>query len=504
MFGLPGPFHGFTWRRYPPAMTNRMPPPGFACSRAGSWPLYGRPMSPVATPPPAPRRPARLAVWMAASVALFVLVGSLALVLAFQHNLGREERRAFEAMARTNARFLEHGRLPRSDRLAAELGRIIGARVFFWNPDTATPVGAPGDSLVPAATQAACDGRVRPLPNGEWLVGLIEKNGDRILFLRPATPRMLAMDRPDTWLALGGFWLLSLALGWGLARRVTRPLQSLAASLPLVGTDDELPPLPTARRDEIGRLAQTLVRTHTSLREERERRRQAERHAMLGKMTASLAHEVRNPLTAIRLHAQLLEQAAPAEAAVSRALIESEAGRIEALVAQWLSHAKPAPPVRRETDLTDLIRQAVRLLEPQAGHARVELGFPQAAAPAIIVRADGDRLRQVLGNLLLNAIQAMPHGGRATVNLLAEGQRVAVVVEDEGPGFSPAALARAGEPFFSEKEGGMGLGLTVVRDICEAHGGTLDLGNRPAGGAWVRAELPTAPPSGPNPPPSAP
>jgi len=433
---------------------------------------------------------------MAASVAVFVLIGSLSLVFAFQHNLDREERRAFEELARTNARFLEHGRLPRSDRLAAELGRIIGARVFFWNPETASPIGTPGDTLDPAALQTPCDGRMITLPSGERMVGLVEKNGDRILFLRPATSRMLAMDRPDTWLALGGFWLLSLALGWGLARRVTRPLQSLAASLPLVGTDEDLPPLPVSRRDEIGRLAQTLVRTHASLREERERRRQAERHALLGKMAASLAHEVRNPLTAIRLHTQLLEHAPPAEAAISRALIESETGRIEALVGQWLGHAKPAPPVRREVDLTDLTRQAVRLLEPQAGHARVTLEFPQAEGPRTLVHADGDRLRQVLGNLLLNAIQAMPRGGRATVALHDEGARVALVVEDDGPGFSSIALERAGEAFFSEKEGGMGLGLTVVREICEAHGGSLSIGNRPAGGARVRAELPAGQPTG--------
>lgn len=441
---------------------------------------------------------------MAASVAVFVLIGSLSLVFAFQHNLDREERRAFEELARSNARFLEHGRLPRSDRLAAELGRIIGARVFFWNPETANPVGAPGDTLDPVALRTVCDGRMTKLPTGERIVGLVEKNGDRILFLRPAVSRMLAMDRPDTWLALGGFWLLSLGLGWGLARRVTRPLQSLAASLPLVGTDADLPPLPISRRDEIGRLAQTLIRTHASLREERERRRQAERHALLGKMAASLAHEVRNPLTAIRLHTQLLEHATPTEAATSRALIESETGRIEALVGQWLGHAKPVPPVRREIDLTELVRQSLRLLEPQAGHAKVILEFPQAAAAPTLVHADGDRLRQVLGNLLLNAIQAMPHGGRATVRLSHEGSRVALVVEDEGTGFSPIALARAGEAFFSEKEGGMGLGLTVVREICEAHGGTLEIANRPTGGARVRAELPAGPPAGATPPPPAP
>ena len=443
-------------------------------------------MSSAATSPTATRRHARLAVWMAMSVGAFVLAGSLSLVLAFQYNVDREERRSFEAAALSNARFLEHGRLPRSDRLAADLGRISGARVFFQSPDAAT-VGAPGDRLDPAALDAPCDGRVKPLPNGEWVVGLVEKSGDRILFVRPAASRMLAMDRPDTWLALGGFWLLSLALGWGLARRVTGPIQSLAASLPQVGTDGELPALPVTRRDEIGSLARTLVHTHDSLREERERRRQAERHAMLGRMTASLAHEVRNPLAAIRLHAQLLENAEPGEAVVSRSLIESEAARIESLVAQWVAHAKALPPVRVPLDLAGLVAETVRLLEPQARHADVTLEFSPEGP--LEMSGDADRLRQVAGNLLLNAIQAMPQGGRVRISARDEGETAAVVVDDEGSGFSPAALSRAGEAFFSEKEGGMGLGLTVVREICEAHGGALRVSNRPDGGACVRAEF---------------
>ena len=434
-------------------------------------------------------RPASLAVWMASSVAVFVLLGSLALVVAFERHLDREERRAFESLARVNAGFLDRTRLPQSAKMAAQLGEIIGAKVFFWQPGTGRVSGDAGQVLDPAALRLPCDGSVHVMPSGEWMVGLPGRDATQVIFLRPASVRVLAMDRSDTWLALGVFWVLSLALGWGLARRVTRPLQSLAESLPLVGTEQELPALPVMRHDEIGQLARTLTRTHHSLRDERERRRVAERQALLGRMASSLAHEVRNPVAAIRLHAQLLEHAAPAEAAVSRSLIESEAERIETLVGQWLSHAKPAPLVRAAVNLTELVQQAVRLMEPQAKHAQVSLDYAPPAGPPVVIHADGHRLRQVVGNLLLNAIQAMPRSGRVTVSLLDSGPTVALVIEDEGPGFSTTALARIGEPFFSEKEGGMGLGLTVVREICEAHGGTLSVGNRDEGGARVRVEL---------------
>ncbi|MEI6604509.1 MAG: HAMP domain-containing sensor histidine kinase [Verrucomicrobiota bacterium] len=445
---------------------------------------------PSATRPP----PASLAVWMTSSVAVFVLLGSLSLVLAFERHLDREERRAFEDLARANAGFLERTRLPQSAKMAAQLGEIIGARVFFWQPKTGQVIGKTNDTVDPAALRMGCDGKVNVMPGGSWMVGVAGRDSTRVIFLRPTASHMLALDRADTWLALGLFWLLSLGLGWWLARRVTRPLRSLAESLPLVGTERELPALPVARRDEIGQLAQTLTRTHESLRNERERRRAAERHAMLGRMATSLAHEVRNPVAAIRLHAQLLESAPPHEAAISRQLIESEAQRIEGLVGQWLSYAKPAPPLLAEMDVVEALRQALRLIEPQARHVGVQLDSTLAEdSPAMVILADRHRLQQVLGNLLLNAVQAMPRGGRVNVRLDDTAAQVAVTVEDEGAGFSASALARLGEPFYSEKEGGMGLGLAVVKDICEAHGGSLAVESRDCGGARVRAVFAKAP-----------
>jgi len=220
---------------------------------------------------------------------------------------------------------------------------------------------------------------------------------------------------------------------------------------------------------------------------------------MLGRMATSLAHEVRNPVAAIRLHAQLLDSAPPQEAAISRQLIASEAQRIEALVGQWLSYAKPAPPVLAEVNLVEALRQALNIIEPQARHAGVLLDSTLAQdMPPLVILADRHRLQQVLGNLLLNAVQAMPRGGRVNVCLEDCAAQVRVVVEDEGAGFSAAALARLGEPFYSEKEGGMGLGLAVAKDICEAHGGGLAVETRDGGGARVQAVFAKAPQVFPN------
>jgi signal transduction histidine kinase len=438
--------------------------------------------------------PVRLAVWMASSVMLFVLLGSLALVWAFERRIEREERRAFEELARVNTGFLERSRLPQTSRMAEQLGEIIGAQVFFWQTRTGEVVTKKGGSLPSSAFKMSFDGRVKTISRGLWIVGLAGPNETKVIFVRPASASMHAMTRSDTWIALAFFWLLSLALGWGMARRITGPLREMAKSLPLVGTEHALPELPVSRRDEIGQLAQTLTRTHQSLRDERELRRAAERHALLGRMAASLAHEVRNPVAAIRLHAQLLEHASTEEAAISRELIESEAGRIEELVSQWLNHARPVPPVLTTVDLIGSLLQALRLMEPQARHSGVRMETSAENAPSLMIPADRHRVQQVFGNVLRNAVQAMPEGGTVTVRVLDEETRVAVVFEDGGQGFSPTALARSGEPFYSEKEGGMGLGLAVAKEICLAHGGGLVVENRDGGGAVVRVEFSKNPP----------
>lgn len=449
--------------------------------------------SPYILPMSSPRH-SSLTLWMSTSVAVFVLAGSLALLLVFQVLADREERAAFEALARANAAFLERTPLPQSDQMAAQLGVVMGARVFFWHASASGIVGKPGDRVGSEVMKLPADGRVHLMPDGEWMIGYQHRQDSRVFFLRPAPDKIIALNRPVTWGALGVFWLLSAALGIWLARRVTRPLRLLAGALPHLGTEKPLPVVPSDRRDEIGQLARALVATHQTLNDERERRRAAERLALLGRMTASLAHEVRNPVAAIQMHAQLLEGASPEEFSMSREIIESEAARIESLVGQWMSFAKPAPPVMSPVDVMTLVQEATRVMEPQAKHVGVEIHVNAPRFDSkLIVSADRHRLQQVLSNLLLNAIQAMPMGGDVRINVEANETTVRVIVEDEGAGFSAEALAKLGEPFYSEKEGGMGLGLAVSQEICCAHGGTLKVMNRDQGGARVIIELPSAP-----------
>jgi signal transduction histidine kinase len=149
--------------------------------------------------------------------------------------------------------------------------------------------------------------------------------------------------------------------------------------------------------------------------------------------------------------------------------------------------ARPAPPQTALAELTELVRAVIRALQPEAAHAGVTL--IDRTAPGLSVKVDARRLSQAIGNVLRNAIQAMPRGGSVTI----EGDSADTVqlrFRDSGPGFSAKALAHHAELFFSEKEGGMGIGLSVTSEILRAHGGALRVENSPDGGAIVTFILP--------------
>jgi signal transduction histidine kinase len=145
--------------------------------------------------------------------------------------------------------------------------------------------------------------------------------------------------------------------------------------------------------------------------------------------------------------------------------------------------ARPDPPRKTEVALADLLDQTVRLLTPAAQHARVRIVVDADRADHL--QADARRLCQAFHNIILNAIQAMSTGG--TLSITARGHTVDFA--DTGPGFSRTALARWAQMLYSEKEGGMGIGLSMAQEVVRAHGGRLTVANRPEGGALVRIEL---------------
>ena len=236
----------------------------------------------------------------------------------------------------------------------------------------------------------------------------------------------------------------------------------------------------------LGWMWRRLARRSAALERQAARR---ERFAELGEMAAVMAHEIRNPLGAIRGHAQLLERKLVGdERAVgsARTLVE-ETSRLGALVDSLLRYARPRPPSPRATDLVQLVRSSVALVEEDARSAGVSLVVeaPDHLPPAV---CDEDQMGQVLLNLIINAIQAAQaraSSGEVRVTVAQAAKAIEVLVEDSGVGVPPAERERIFAPFVTTRSEGSGLGLSISRQIVEAHGGTLEVAAEPSdlGGA---------------------
>ncbi len=418
----------------------------------------------------------------------FVVAGSLLLIGWLGHLERAQSRRVFEALANADADFIRELNLPRSDKLALDLSRLLKMLVFFRHNS---------GRMIPAADERLLD-ELRRLPASSAVSQLAERRSamvinldgeNDVIFVRDEPAVAVSLTQPSTLVALAAFWLLSLALAFAVTRGVVRPLASLTKKLPHV-FGDAAPSLPEARRsDEIGKLAGALLDARARLGEERARREQAERLALLGRVATGLAHEIKNPVASIQLHAQLIEGAAlDAEAASSLQMIGSESRVIEGLVNQWLYVARPEQPRMSRLDLREILLRMIETMQAQAAHSSVVI---EARLPdPVHVAGDQQRLAQAFRNLALNAIQAMPRGGTLVIEGTSVDDVARVTFADSGTGFSADALAHGSELFFSEREGGMGIGLNVVKEVIAHHGGTLSLENPPLGGARVTVTLP--------------
>jgi signal transduction histidine kinase len=233
---------------------------------------------------------------------------------------------------------------------------------------------------------------------------------------------------------------------------------------------------------------QTLVaRIHEAVEDRHQREREimrADQLAVVGQMAAGVAHELRNPLTSIKMLVQSgQKEDASALTSDDLAIIEHEIRRLERSLQRFLDFARPPTPERRALDLAEVVEKTLALIQGRAEKQQVSVHFDRPRE-RLVAEVDQDQIEQLLLNLMLNSLDVMPDGGSLTVDLAPQtGGRVVVQVCDTGPGIPPLLLPRLFDPFISTKETGIGLGLAVSHRIATSHGGTLSAFNNAAGGA---------------------
>jgi signal transduction histidine kinase len=302
-------------------------------------------------------------------------------------------------------------------------------------------------------------------------------------------------------LATAGLLLLAIAIAVLIGWRFTRPIQELAAAARLAAAGNLDFQVPVKRNDEVGQLAATfneMISGLKSKRELEERLNQSERAAVIGRLTQSVAHEIRNPLNVINLSIDHVNKRYAPEDAARRerftqllSSIKDEIERLKRLVNDLLNYGRPARFAIETVDMRQLVEETLALLRQQADMQGVSVTIDEVSGPAS-VRGDRERLKSFVSNLAINALQAMPTGGHLTAQVARHDGEVEVKISDTGVGISEESLGKIFEPYFSTKQSGFGLGLAVTRKIIEEHQGRIAVESQVDRGTTFTVTLPAA------------
>jgi signal transduction histidine kinase len=299
---------------------------------------------------------------------------------------------------------------------------------------------------------------------------------------------------------LGG-WVIAAGLRRAMLRTEER-LRTTARQL------DEAARTAEDNAHRAGRSADALDDVARSATAVLDRLRQTERDALraeqlawAGRMAAGIAHEVRNPLMAIKLLVQALADGRTGDRLRPRDMevLEEEIIRLEQSVGTFLDFARPPRPDKKPVEVGPLVAQVADRVRGRADLQQVEVVVSAPRRP-VVAELDPNQLQQVLYNLLFNALDAQPTGGRIDLTVAEAGGSVEVRVADAGPGLPARVRERVFEPFVSTKDAGMGLGLSICRRIVETHAGEITAADRPGGGTVFTVRLPVAAPAAPPPP----
>ena len=276
-----------------------------------------------------------------------------------------------------------------------------------------------------------------------------------------------------------------------IGKNITEPIIDLVGFTEQVAEGNLNDQCEIKTQDEIGDLALAFNQMTRNLQQSRDKLIQAERLATAGKMSASFAHEIRNPLSSMRMLSQLLMQKPEMSAEQRQSLqyILEEIERIDNIVKGLMDFARPTTLNLAEQPLVPTLQAVLSLMEANLTHHQIRLVL-EFAPDLPDLQFDSDKIKQAFMNVVLNAMEAMPQGGTLSVTTFKLEDGISIKVTDTGDGIPEADIEHLFEPFFSRKDKGTGLGLANVKRILEEHGGTVEIESALNEGATVSMWLP--------------
>lgn len=293
--------------------------------------------------------------------------------------------------------------------------------------------------------------------------------------------------------------LLAVLLSSWAAARFTRPVENLAAAAREVAAGNLRAHVEVTSSDEVGDLAEAFNRMTRDLLEQKERLIQTERVAAWRELARRLAHELKNPLFPLQLTVENLVRARHQDPAIfeeifreSSTTLLAEIGNLKQIISRFSEFSRMPQPQLQPVIINDVVEGVARLFQAQLESRKAETIACklELAASREPVAADAELLHRALSNLVLNAMDAMPHGGTLTLRTRDSDDRVRIEVADTGVGLTREECDRLFTPYYTSKQHGTGLGLAIVQSVISDHGGTISVQSQPEHGATFLVELP--------------
>lgn len=282
--------------------------------------------------------------------------------------------------------------------------------------------------------------------------------------------------------------LLAAVVGILMTRSIVRPVAALSVGAQQIASGNLSARVAVRGGGELALLATTFNQMAESLKHNQDELVRTHKLAAVGQLAAAVAHEINNPLSVILGYAKMLRRTPERVDAEKLRAIEEEGLQCQRIVKDLLDLVRPSVLEVSDVDLGELVRNELARISDVLDAREVRGPDPQRR---VVVSADAGKLRQVISNLVRNAADATPPGGRISVEVSDDETRATVDICDNGSGISVDAMPRVFEPFFTTKRHGTGLGLPIAQSIVEAHGGKLEIASTPGQSTRVRITLPT-------------
>jgi signal transduction histidine kinase len=340
-------------------------------------------------------------------------------------------------------------------------------------------------------------------PEARLALALSRKAGlDATLIASTSLKPVMELERNILWIGVivgSSGILIGVLMGWWTTERVTRPVEKLAEGAKAVAAGDWSARVDVSSKDELGELAGAFNRMTLQLIEQRDRAIQAERVAAWRELARRLAHELKNPLFPLQITIENLQRAhgrSPAEFdeifRESTSTLLEELQHLKQIVGRFSDFARMPSPHFESIDLNEIVRSAVKLHAPQFaanGRPKIESAL-ELAKGEVRVSADGEQLRRAVGNLILNAVDAMPEGGSLHIATAKEDGLARISISDTGQGLTEEECSRLFTPYYTTRQHGTGLGLAIVQSVVSDHHGKISVKSEPGKGSTFRIELP--------------